>query len=269
MQEPGNPSNTSTSDGASTPHESGHETLYDLRWPLAEKVYLVLVAVFVTLLVLTNIIGQKLFLIDLEIFDLNNKPMTAGLLTYPLTFLVTDIVSEIYGKKRADRMVWTGFAMSLLMLGVVQLSMYVTPHQFWAVENYKHLFPDGDHMQTAWEAVFGVGPWLVTGSMLAYLAAQLCDNFMFHFWRRLTGGKHLWLRNNGSTWLSQLVDTFIVNSFLFYGAFGWEFMRGLEVMFAIYICKLVIAALDTPICYLGIGWVRNFLRRRGAFAKTS
>ena len=225
-----------------------------LDW--SDRVYVFLAMVFVTLLVLTNIIGQKLFLW----FDYT---LTAGLITYPLTFLVTDIVSEIYGKRRADRMVFMGFAMTLLMLVIVQISIMLPPSPFW-VSTIATDLGDGAAMQNAWLGSFGVGWWLVTGSMCAYMVAQLTDNYLFHFWRRVTNGKHLWLRNNGSTMVSQLLDTFIVNSFLFYGAFKWELMQGLEVMAVIYLFKLAIAAADTPFCYLGIWGTRKFLVRMQA-----
>lgn len=225
-----------------------------LDW--SDRVYVFLAMVFVTLLVLTNIIGQKLFLW----FDYT---LTAGLITYPLTFLVTDIVSEIYGKRRADRMVFMGFAMTLLMLVIVQISIALPPSPFW-VSTIATDLGDGAAMQNAWLGSFGVGWWLVTGSMCAYMVAQLTDNYLFHFWRRVTNGKHLWLRNNGSTMVSQLLDTFIVNSFLFYGAFKWELMQGLEVMAVIYLFKIAIAAADTPFCYLGIWGTRKFLVRMQA-----
>ncbi|MBL4585109.1 MAG: queuosine precursor transporter [Pseudomonadales bacterium] len=222
-----------------------------LNW--SDRVYVVLAMVFVTLLVLTNIIGQKLFVWF-------GFTLTAGLITYPLTFLVTDIVSEIYGKRRADRMVVMGFGMTLLMLVIVQISIALPASPIWGSAIATDL-KDGAAMQNAWLGSFGVGWWLVTGSMCAYLVAQLCDNYLFHFFRRLTNGKHLWLRNNGSTMVSQLLDTFIVNSFLFYGAFGWGFVQGLEVMAVIYLFKIAIAAADTPLCYLGIWSTRNFIAR--------
>ena len=239
------------------PDEPHAETLYHRRLPHAERVYFLLASCFVTLIVLTNIIGPKLFVWF-------GASLTAGLITYPLTFLITDIVSEVWGKRRADRMVVIGFLMSLLMLGIVQLSIYLPTAAVWSRPPE---FSDPEGMQSAWVAVFGVGPWLVTGSMFAYLAAQLCDNYLFHFWRRLTHGRHLWLRNNGSTIISQLVDTFIVNSFLFYGAFGWDFMQGIEAMTIIYLFKLGIAWADTPFCYLGVWAARRHLRAMGAFTE--
>lgn len=222
---------------------------------MADRIYVLIAVSFATLLVLTNIIGQKLFLW----FD---QTLTAGLITYPLTFLLTDITSELYGKRRADRMVLMGFAMTLLMLVIVQISIALPAAPNWASSIAAGL-GDGAAMQNAWLASFGVGGWLVTGSMCAYLVAQLSDNWLFHFWRRLTGGRHLWLRNNGSTMVSQLLDTFIVNSFLFYGAFGWDFWQGVRVMAVIYLFKLAIAAADTPLCYLGVYLLRRFLERRG------
>ncbi|MEL0083224.1 MAG: queuosine precursor transporter, partial [Gammaproteobacteria bacterium] len=216
-----------------------------------DRVYVFLSMLFVTLLVLTNIIGQKLFLW----FD---QTLTAGLITYPLTFLITDMVSEIYGKRRADRMVFMGFAMTLVMLAIVQLSIALPASPLWSSTIAIGL-ADGEAMQNAWLASFGVGGWLVTGSMCAYLVAQLTDNWLFHFWRRVTHGRYLWIRNNGSTMFSQLVDTFIVNSFLFYGAFGWEFIEGVKVMAVIYLFKLAIAAADTPLCYLCIYGLRRYL----------
>lgn len=212
---------------------------------------------------LANVVGQKLFQVPWL-----GHTLTAGIVVYPATFLLTDVVSEIYGKRRADYMVWTGFGMSVLMLVIVQISIALPPSPIWGSAEVPAL-DDPQAMQGAWLASFGVGKWLVTGSMLAYLAAQLCDNWLFHFWREKTRGKHLWLRNNLSTPVSQLIDTFIVNSFLFYGAFRMPFVQGLELMITIYAYKLVIALLDTPFCYLGVHGLRSFFHRRGAFETMS
>lgn len=228
-----------------------------------EKIYLVLAAAFVTCLVLTNIIGIKLFSAP---HDPAGFALTTGLLTYPITFLVTDIVSEIYGKRRADFMVLLGFVMSLMMLAIVQVAIAVPAHGYWvpwdsvaSAPSAAAFYPTVEGYQHAFESVFSVGPKLVFGSMLAYLVAQLCDNHLFHWWKRKTAGKHLWLRNNGSTWVSQAVDTLIVNSILFYWGFGWEFWQGMEVMATIYVYKLVIAACDTPLVYLGVWAVKRGL----------
>ena len=247
-----------------------HVDVDELPYSRYERTYLVLASIFVVTLVLTNVIGIKLFRAPFN----PEFALTTGIITYPLTFLFTDLVSEIYGKKRADFMVVLGFGMSLLMLAIVQIAVAVPPHPYWApgetgfyldgwragadaaaatgnaVEGYQHAF----------ESVFSLQGILLFGSMLAYLCAQLTDNFLYHFWKRVTKGRHLWLRNNASTWVSQLVDTAVVNSILFYLGFGWDFWQGVQVMAVIYFYKVCLAALDTPLIYLGVFLVKRVLR---------
>jgi uncharacterized integral membrane protein (TIGR00697 family) len=223
-------------------------------YPRYERMYLVLAACFVTVLVLTNVIGLKLFQAPFK----PEAALTTGIITYPVTFLLTDIVSEIYGKKRADFMVIMGFICSLLMLVIVQIAMAVPPHEAWSSGN-PPFYETTAEFQTGFESVFSMGPVLVFGSMLAYLCAQLTDNYLFHWWKKKTNGKHLWLRNNGSTWISQLVDTAIVNSILFYVGFKMDFALGVSIMVTIYIYKLIIAAIDTPLIYLGVYLVKRIL----------
>jgi uncharacterized PurR-regulated membrane protein YhhQ (DUF165 family) len=229
-----------------------------------ERAYLVLASTFVVLLVLTNVVGAKLFTSPFN----PEWALTTGILTYPFTFLVTDLVSEVYGKKRADFMVLMGFLMSALMLLILQMSMAVPPHAAWASNGfYVDGWVNGDGItgtavegyQHAFESVFALNGTLLFGSMLAYACAQLTDNWLYHFFKRLTDGKHLWLRNNGSTWVSQLVDTAIVNSILFYLGFGMEFWLGVTIMATIYLHKLLIAALDTPLIYVGVYLIEQFI----------
>lgn len=242
----------------------------DRAYPRYERIYLLLASTFAVLLVLTNIVGIKLFyapayeFTSTVLFFIPSSDagfaLTTGILTYPLTFLITDLVSEIYGKRRADFMVLLGFLMSLLMLGVGQLAMRVPAHPYWAPPQ-GGFYDSVEGYQLAFESVFSLNGYLLFGSMLAYGVAQLIDNYLYHFYKRLTGGRYLWLRNNGSTMVSQLFDTAIVNSILFYGAFGWEFWQGVEVMMTIYFYKLMIAALDTPLIYLGVWVLKRLLGR--------
>ena len=237
-------------------------------YPRYERVYLLLATAFSTVLVLTNIIGIKLFeapfygITSKILFflpeDANGFALTTGILTYPLTFLITDLVSEIYGKKRADFMVVVGFTMSVIMLLLVQLAMRVPPHLYW-VPGEGAYYDTVHGYQHAFESVFALNGVLLFGSMTAYLCAQLTDNHLYHFWKRVTKGKHLWLRNNGSTWVSQLVDTAVVNSILFYVGFGWEFWQGVQVMMVIYFYKICLAALDTPFIYAGVWALKRVL----------
>ena len=226
-----------------------------------ERMYFVLASCFITVLVLTNVVGIKLFQSPLWTDDDGvGFALTTGILTYPLTFLFTDVVSEIYGKKRADFMVLMGFFMSLLMLGITQLAVFVPAHPYWVPADEAYRFFDTvDGYQHAFRSVFALNGILLFGSMLAYLCAQLTDNFLYHFLKRLTNGRHLWLRNNGSTWVSQLVDTFIVNSILFFIGFGMDFWVGISIMVTIYLHKILLAALDTPLIYLVVWAVRKYV----------
>ena len=246
--------------------ESYLRTVDDADYSRYERAYLVLASTFVVLLVLTNIVGAKLFQSPLN----PEWALTTGIITYPFTFLVTDLVSEIYGKKRADFMVLMGFLMSLLMLGIIQVALWLPPHIAWASGGF---FLDGwtpgtgvvggtglEGYQHGFESVFALNGVLLFGSMLAYGCAQLTDNWLYHFFKDLTKGKHLWLRNNGSTWISQLVDTAIVNSILFYIGFGMEFWTWAWIMVTIYLHKLIIAMLDTPMIYAGVWILETYLR---------
>lgn len=225
----------------------------------SELTYLVITSLFAVVLVLTNVIGAKLFSGP---FDPANHALTTGILTYPITFLLTDLVSEIWGKRRADYMVYIGFVASLLMLGVVQLALWLPPHPYWVAPDNAFGYASPDDYQRGFASVFSVNGKLLFGSMLAYMVAQLLDNRLFHFWRRVTRGRHLWLRNNGSTLISQLVDTAIVNSILFYWAFGWPFWQGVQVMVTIYGYKALLAIIDTPLIYLAVAGLRRFLGLR-------
>jgi uncharacterized integral membrane protein (TIGR00697 family) len=157
-------------------------------------------------------------------------------------------------------MVFLGFVMSLLMLAIVTIATTVSPHAYWVPMEASY-YDSLDGYQHAFESVFALNQVLIIGSMLAYLSAQLIDNYLYHFWKRLTKGKHLWLRNNGSTIVSQLVDTAVVNSILFYIGFGMDFWTGVQIMGTIYVYKLIIAVLDTPLIYLGVYLVKRILSR--------
>ena len=218
------------------------------------QTYLVLTTLFSVVLVLTNIIGVKLFQGPL---NPASHALTTGIITYPVTFLLTDVVSEIWGAKKANAMVLIGFLMSLVMLIFIQLAIHLPPHPYWVAPANSFGFETVSEYQNAFNSVFSVNGKLLFGSMLAYMVAQLLDVRLYHMWKRITKGKHLWIRNNGSTSISQLVDTFIVNSILFYWGFGWEFWQGISVMFTIYCYKLMLAIIDTPLIYLSVAMIKK------------
>ena len=165
--------------------------------------------------------------------------ISVGILPYPITFLITDLISEIYGKKKANQVVVAGIFASFFSLLIVYVSNAV-PATSWS--------PVKDDM---FSTVFGNTAIAVFASMMAYLLAQFIDIHIYHFWKRLTKGKHLWLRNNFSTFLSQFVDTLTILLLLCsFGIIEWSRFKGLLV--AGFLFKVMIAALDTPFLYLGV-----------------
>ena len=209
---------------------------------LAQRIYMLLGALFITSLVVSNLIFQKFFYwypFNLEIFGASLFEISVGILPYPITFLITDLISEIYGKKRANQVVVTGIFASVFSLLIILVADTVP-----AIENS----PVND---TLFTKVFGQSVIAVFASMTAYLFAQFIDIQIYHFWKRLTKGKHLWLRNNFSTWFSQFIDTFSILTLLCsFGVLPWESFKGLLI--SGFLFKVMVAALDIPFLYLGV-----------------
>ena len=199
-----------------------------------DRFYLILAGIFIASLVSCNLIFRKFF--TWTPFGLYTFELSVGILPYPITFLVTDLISELYGKKKADQVVVSGLIASVFVMGVVLLANYV-PNTSWSPVN-SELF----------EKVFGLQGPAVFASMIAYLSAQFIDVRVFHFWKKLTKGKHLWLRNNGSTFVSQFVDTAAV-LILLCSAGAIEWSRFLPLLENGFLFKIIVALIDTPIIY--------------------
>ena len=212
----------------------------------ANNLYLILAGIFIASLVSCNLIFQKFFSIEIWLPFIGNYTFeqSVGLLPYPVTFLVTDIISEIYGLKRASRVVTAGLIASLFMLLVVTFADYVTAANWSPVSN------------EIFSQVFGLSGTAVFASMIAYLFAQYIDVRVFHFWKKLTNGKHLWLRNNASTIFSQFIDTFAVLFLLCsFEAIAWD--RFPVLLLNGFLFKVFFAAFDTPIFYLSSWYLKK------------
>ena len=197
-----------------------------------DQLYIFLCAIFISSLVTCNLIANKFVTVDLgfKVFI-----VSAGILPYTLTFLVTDLISELYGQKKANIVVFSGFVASMFVLLFLWLGgqFNAIPDSIVNDDTYNKVF------QNAWR--------IIAASMIAYLFAQFIDVRIFHFWKRLTNGKHLWLRNNGSTIASQLVDTTLVVMILFVGV--WEPSNIISAIIDGWLFKMLMAAIDTPIIY--------------------
>ncbi|MDC0174244.1 queuosine precursor transporter [Pseudomonadales bacterium] len=229
-----------------------------------ERVFLVLAGFFLCAMTMLNIIGITRFV------QIGPMALAVGVLPYPLTFLCTDLVSELYGRARANFLVTVG----LMLNGFIILTMWVgnqmpsadvqPPWQLIQLAEDIAL-PNGDMASNSVELfslLYATTSGAVLASMIAYIAAQYCDVYLFHFWKRLTNGKHLWLRNNGSTLISQGVDSFMV----IVVTFGAQFIAGamtggalLVLMGSNYLFKMCVAAADTLPFYAGVHYLKRYL----------
>lgn len=283
-----------------------------------ERVFLVLAGTFLGAMAMLNILGITKFI------SVGPLALAVGVLPYPLTFLCTDFISELYGRKRANFVVFVGLLVNLLVLGFIWLGDRAEPIEFRSDvqrivtmdyvdlrgedggrlidpnsgtsfvrpavrDEFGNLRPvthfelapvpggdaqammliDGDsglpiiREEMLFDRIATTTRQAVLASMIAYLFAQFIDVWLFHFWKRLTRGKHLWLRNNGSTVVSQLVDTTCVVLITFWASIAAGELAGKQVLALIggaYAFKLCVALLDTIPFYLGVGMLSRYLR---------
>ncbi|MGB0777091.1 MAG: queuosine precursor transporter [Flavobacteriaceae bacterium] len=208
----------------------------------AKTLYLILGAMFIAALVASNLIFQKFFY--WEPFGWFRFELSVGILPYPITFLITDLISEIYGQKKANKVVIAGIAASFFSMGILLVADAVPAMDSSPVSD------------DTFRGVFGLSPIAVLASMLAYLFAQFIDIRIYHFWKNYTQGKKLWLRNNLSTFSSQFIDTFTVVSLLtIFEVLPSELYWTLILSGVLF--KILVAALDTPLLYALVYIVRK------------
>jgi len=203
-----------------------------------EKKTMMLLGIFIAALVLANLLGTK-------ITTLFGVSVSVGIFAYPITFLCTDIVAEVRGKKITKEFVKIGLVVLLITMGLVALSVFMPP-----ADRYS----DND----AYRTVFGNSLRMVLASITAFTFAQLHDIWAFHFWKKQTRGKMLWFRNNISTVVSQFIDTTIFMFIAFYmmtPKFDVSFIFALIIPYWLF--KVLFAFLDTPLVYLGVRWLKS------------
>lgn len=224
----------------------------------AHRLYLYLSAIFIASLVACNLIFQKFFVWQPFTWaDFGADPnstwfqithyafeISVGIIPYPITFLVTDLISEIFGRKKANQVVIAGLFATIFVLIIILFANAAQATAWSPVNN------------DIFSQVFGLTGVAVSASMIAYLFAQLIDVRLFHFWKKLTHGKHLWLRNNFSTIFSQLVDTGTVLLLLCAtGTIPWDKFDVL--LLNGFLFKVLVALFDTPVFYAVTYWARK------------
>lgn len=225
-----------------------------------DALFLTLAGIFLTSLVLGNVIGTTKFVTIFSIElpgwlkaitpslvrndSIYTMSVPVGVIAYPFTFLATDLICELFGRKKAQMVVWIGFSMNVFMLFLMSIN---------------HWLPNTSGVSGGLNLFEGVYEFMVgntIGSMIAYLVAQTIDVRLFHFWKNFTKGKHLWLRNNASTMVSQLVDSTTILSILYLaGNLGDNVTTvGALIILIInsYLFKFFFALFDTPLFYVGV-----------------
>lgn len=228
--------------------------------------FLSLSGIFLTSLVLGNVIGTTKFV---TIFSMDlprwlqaitpqlvregshyTMSVPAGVIAYPFTFLATDLISELFGRKKAQLVVWVGFFMNFFILFLMTIN---------------HWLPNANGVSGGLDLFEGVYEFMIgntIASMIAYLTAQSVDVRLFHYWKKKTNGKHLWLRNNASTMFSQLVDSTAILFILYFAGNLGENINSIGAVVILilnsYLFKFFFALFDTPLFYLGVKLFQKF-----------
>lgn len=232
-----------------------------------ERTFIVLAGVFLCAMTLLNVIGITRFV------QLGPMALAVGVLPYPLTFLCTDLICELYGKARANFLVTVGLGLNFFILGVLVLGNTIPAVPAESMPPWQILqlaapvaLPNGEVVEQSvglYQLIYATTSGAVFASMMAYIAAQYCDVHLFHFWKRVTKGKHLWIRNNFSTLMSQMVDSVMVVTVTFGAAFLRDEMT-LKTMFILigsnYLFKATVALLDTGPLYIAVHYLRRYLQ---------
>lgn len=235
-----------------------------------ERVFLLLAGLFLGTLAMLNILGISRFIKLFETTTSGGTPLVfaiaIGVLPYPMTFLCTDFICEFYGRKRANYVVFVGLLLNIWVVAIIWLG--------GALPGFETIDPvtgaivrDAAGRLPVFFEIRALTFGAVTASMIAYMAAQFCDVYVFHFWKRVTKGRMLWVRNNGSTMVSQLVDTtavILITHYLVHALPidpGQPLARQLALfIFTGYSFKFVFAALDTIPFYIGVHYLKGYLQ---------
>lgn len=239
------------------------------------RLFLILAGIFITNALVAEVIGAKIFSLErslgfdplnIKIFSYEHSfNLTAGVLLWPVVFIMTDIINEYYGSKGVKFLSALTAALIAFTFVIFYWAIGLTPADFFITSKQHSGVPD---MDKAYSAILGQGGWIIVGSLTAFLLGQIIDVFTFHRIKKITGEKKIWLRATGSTLVSQFIDTFVVLFIAFYvgtrvnndsGDMEWPFSLFISVGIVNYIYKFLIAVLMTPVIYFVHGIIERYL----------
>jgi len=238
------------------------------------RLFLVLGGFFIANALIAELMGVKLFSLEetfgarpvqLNIFGNEfSFNLTAGVLLWPVVFVMTDIINEYYGMKGVRFLSFLAIGLIIYAFVMFQGAIHLTPAGFWVGNYAGQGVPDADK---AYRAIFGQSQWIIVGSLIAFLVGQVLDVFIFHKIKKATGEKNIWLRATGSTVISQFVDSFIVLFIAFYigprissnQGNPWPLDLVMTICVGNYIYKFVMALILTPVIYLVHNRIEHYL----------
>lgn len=236
------------------------------------RLFLILGGFFITNTLVAEFIGVKIFSLEASLgFDpLNLKlfgvdglgfNLTAGVMLWPVVFVMTDVINEYFGKKGVRMLSNMAVVLILYAFLMFFLGINLAPNHWWQFQSGLH--PDSaqsiNDMDLAFRKIFGQGLWIIVGSLVAFLVGQIVDVLVFHRIKRFTGEGKIWLRATGSTLVSQFIDSYIVLIIAFYIGADWDLVRVLAIGTVNYIYKFVLAVVLTPSIYLGHYLIEKYL----------
>lgn len=237
------------------------------------RLFLLLGGFFVANALIAEIIGTKIFSLEktlgfnpfsMNLFGIDGLGfnLTAGVLLWPVVFIMTDIINEYFGARGVRILSFGTVGLIIYAFIIIYLAIHLSPNDWWKSESGM-LSTDPawqlSDMDLAFRKILGQGLWIIVGSLVAFLIGQFVDVFSFHKIKNITGEKKIWLRATGSTLVSQFIDSFVVLIVAFYIGANWELSRVLAIGVVNYMYKFVIAIVLTPMIYLAHHWIDNYL----------
>ena len=236
------------------------------------RLFLILGGFFITNTLVAEFIGIKIFSLEatlgftplnMTLFGVEGLGfnLTAGVMLWPVVFVMTDIINEYYGKKGVRLLSNMAVVLILYAFFMFYIGIKLVPNEWWQFESGLDEDPGRSlaDMDLAFGRIFGQGLWIIVGSLVAFLVGQIVDVLVFHRIKRATGEKKIWLRATGSTLVSQFIDSYVVLVIAFYVGADWDIVRVLAIGTVNYLYKFSLAILLTPMIYLGHFLIDKYL----------
>ncbi len=238
----------------------------------AHTLFIILGGFFITNALVAEFIGVKIFSLE-ETLGFSSMDwtilgveglgfnLTAGVLLWPVVFVMTDVINEYYGKRGVRFLTYLTVGLIIYAFIIVYCAIHLSPNGWW--DTLSGVTDDPatslERMDVAFKKIFGQGLWIIVGSLVAFLVGQILDVVVYQKIRKITGESKIWLRATGSTLVSQFVDSYVVLIIAFYIGADWDLVRVIAIGSVGYIYKFCMAILLTPVIYFAHHLIDNYL----------